>query len=395
MHPGTRGPATVTVGVPTETWPGERRVALVPSGVARLSNAGFDVAVERGAGERAGFPDGVYVSHGAKVVTRRDALQADIVLRVRGWGVSTDDVDADVAVADQVVIGLANPLFDPLVAVRAAERNLIAFALELVPRTMRAQAVDALSSQATITGYKAVLLAASELPKMLPLLTTAAGTVPPAQVFVVGAGVAGLQAIATARRLGAVVQAYDVRAAAQEDIESLGARAVLLPMAPGDAQDSSGYAKELGEAFHRRQQELLSDVVGPADIVICTALIPGKAAPVLVTAAAVGRMEPGSVIVDCAAERGGNCELTRPDETTVTDNGVTIVGPTNLPSTVPNDASVMYSKNMTSFLLLLVEHGRLAIDEGDDIVRSTLVTRDGEIVNGRVLESLRLEAQHV
>lgn len=394
MPPGALDRATLIVGVPAETRRGERRVALVPTAVTQLTKAGLDVTVERGAGERAGFPDEAYVSHGANVVTRREVLHADIVIRVRGWGVSTDDGAADAAAPGQVVIGLADPLFDPLVAVRAAERNLIAFALELVPRAARAQAVDALSSQATITGYKAVLLAASTLPKMLPLLTTAAGTVPPAQAFVVGAGVAGLQAIATARRLGAVVQAYDVRAAAQEDIESLGARAVLLPLAPGDAEDSTGYAKELGDAFYRRQQELLSEVVTGADIVICTALIPGRAAPVLVTAAAVERMEPGSVIVDCAAERGGNCELTRPDERTVTNNGVTILGPTGLPSTVPHDASVMYSKNVSSFVQLIVKDGRLSIDEGDDIIRSTLVTQDGEIVNGRVLASLR-EVQRV
>ncbi|HEU0303541.1 MAG TPA: NAD(P) transhydrogenase subunit alpha [Gaiellaceae bacterium] len=394
MPPGALDRATLIVGVPAETRRGERRVALVPTAVTQLTKAGLDVTVERGAGERAGFPDEAYASHGANVVTRREVLHADIVIRVRGWGVSTDDGAAGAAAPGQVVIGLADPLFDPLVAVRAAERNLIAFALELVPRAARAQAVDALSSQATITGYKAVLLAASTLPKMLPLLTTAAGTVPPAQAFVVGAGVAGLQAIATARRLGAVVQAYDVRAAAQEDIESLGARAVLLPLAPGDAEDSTGYAKELGDAFYRRQQELLSEVVTGADIVICTALIPGRAAPVLVTAAAVERMEPGSVIVDCAAERGGNCELTRPDERTVTNNGVTILGPTGLPSTVPHDASVMYSKNVSSFVQLIVKDGRLSIDEGDDIIRSTLVTRDGEIVNGRVLASLR-EVQRV
>jgi NAD(P) transhydrogenase subunit alpha len=214
-------------------------------------------------------------------------------------------------------------------------------------------------------------------------------------VFVIGAGVAGLQAIATARRLGAVVRAYDVRPTAQEDIESLGARAVSLPLPPGDVEDTGGYAKELGDEFRTRQQELLADVVAGPDVVICTALVPGGPAPLLVTAGAVRRMRPGSVIVDCAAERGGNCELTLPDETIVTNNGVTIVGPTNLPATVPHDASVMYSKNVTSFLLLLVQRGHLAIDEDDDIIRSTLVTRDGEVVNGRVLESLRREVQCV
>jgi NAD(P) transhydrogenase subunit alpha len=248
--------------------------------------------------------------------------------------------------------------------------------------------MDALSSQATVTGYKAVVLAADRLPKMLPMLTTAAGTIPPAQVLVVGAGVAGLQAIATARRLGAVVQAYDVRPAAQEDIESLGARCILLPLAPGDAEDESGYAKELGEAFYARQQELMAQAVAGVDVVITTALIPGAPAPTLITADAVAGMQPGSIIVDCAAERGGNCELTRADETVVTDNRVTILGPTNLPSTLPHDASLMYSKNIAALLGVIVKDGRLALDEEDEIVRGALVTKGGEIVNRRVREVL-------
>jgi NAD(P) transhydrogenase subunit alpha len=223
---------------------------------------------------------------------------------------------------------------------------------------------------------------------MFPMLTTAAGTVPPAQVFVIGAGVAGLQAIATARRLGAVVQGYDVRPAAQEDIESLGARCILLPLAPGDAEDHSGYAKELGEAFYRRQQELMAQVVAGVDVVVTTAVIPGKKAPLLITADAVAGMQPGSVIVDCAAERGGNCELTRANHRVVTDNGVTVLGPTNLPSQVPYEASVMYAKNAAAFLLHIVRDGALAIDPEDEIVKGTLVTREGEIVNKRVLESL-------
>jgi NAD(P) transhydrogenase subunit alpha len=256
--------------------------------------------------------------------------------------------------------------------------------------------MDALSSQATVTGYKAVLLAADRLPRMFPMLTTAAGTIPPAQVFVIGAGVAGLQAIATARRLGAVVQAYDVRPAAQEDIESLGARCVVLPIAWEGAEDESGYAKELGEDFSLRQQDYLAQVVAGADAVICTALIPGLPAPILVTEEAVRGMSPGSVIVDCAAERGGNCELTEPDATVTTEGHVTILGPTNLAAMVPHDASSMYSKNVSAFLLLLVKDGRLTIDTDDEVIRGTLVTKDGEILQDRIRDALETrEVQHV
>ncbi|HJS27077.1 MAG TPA: Re/Si-specific NAD(P)(+) transhydrogenase subunit alpha [Actinomycetota bacterium] len=375
------------VGVPLESNADEARVALVPTVIPQLTRSGLEVVVERGAGTSAGFPDDAYESHGARLGSREDVLEADIVVRVRGWGVD-DDGSLGVSHPDQVVIGMADPLGSPLAVRAAADHKLIAIALDLIPRITRAQAMDALSSQATVTGYRAVLLAADRLPKMLPMLTTAAGTIPPAQVFVVGAGVAGLQAIATARRLGAVVQAYDVRPAAQEDIESLGARSVLLPLAPGDAGDAGGYAKELSEAFYRRQQELLAEVAAGVDVLVTTAMIPGAPAPLLITATAVARMQPGSVIVDCAAERGGNCALTRADETVVTDNGVTILGPTNLPSTVPHDASLMYAKNVAALLGLITREGRLALDEEDEIVRQTVVTRDGEIVNGRVLRAL-------
>jgi len=375
------------VGVPRERSGGEARVALVPSVIPQLVKSGIDVIVERGAGEAAGFFDGAYARHGCRLGSRREALEADIVVRVHGWGFDRDG-NLEVSHPDQVVIALADPLGSP-VAVRAAgEHKLIAIALDLVPRITRAQGMDALSSQATLTGYAAVVLAAGRLPKMFPMLTTAAGTIPPAQVLVVGAGVAGLQAIATARRLGAVVQAYDVRPAAQDDIESLGARCVALPLAPGDAEDKSGYAKELGDAFYRRQQELLAHVVTGVDVVVTTALIPGVRAPVLITADAVAGMQPGSIIVDCAAERGGNCELTRAEQTIVTDNHVTILGPTNLPSTLPHDASLMYSKNITALLGLIVKNGTLALDEEDEIVRGALVTRGGEIVNRRVREVL-------
>jgi NAD(P) transhydrogenase subunit alpha len=307
--------------------------------------------------------------------------------RARGWGAG-EDLPAR---PGQVAIGIAEPLSDPGAVGDAAGRGLTALALDLMPRSTRAQAMDVLSSQATIVGYKAVLLAAVRVPRLFPMLTTAAGTIPPAQVLVLGAGVAGLQAIATARRLGAVVQAYDVRPAAQEDIESLGARALLLPLAPGDAQDESGYAKELGEAFFARQQQLLAEAVAGVDAVVCTAQIPGRPAPILVTAEAVGGMRPGSVIVDAAAPRGGNCELTRPGEEVVTDGGVTILGPTDLAASIPHDASAMLSRNVTAFLLHLVDHGRLVLDEDDDVVRATLVTREGRIVHERVREAMEVQ----
>ncbi|HET9248752.1 MAG TPA: NAD(P) transhydrogenase subunit alpha [Actinomycetota bacterium] len=378
---------TTLVGVPGERAPGETRVAIVPAVVPQLVKSGLEVVVERGAGTQAGFPDDAYASHGARLGTREEVLEADIVVRVRGWGFD-DAGGLDVWHPDQVVVGLADPFGSPIAVRAAAEHKLVAIALDLVPRITRAQGMDALSSQATVTGYGAVVAAASRLPKMFPMLTTAAGTIPPAQVLVIGAGVAGLQAIATARRLGAVVQAYDVRPAAQDDIESLGARSVLLPLAPGDAQDQSGYARELGDAFYRRQQELLAQVVVGIDVVVTTAMLPNTRAPILITADAVAGMQPGSIIVDCAAERGGNCELTRADELVVTENHVTILGPTNLPAAFPHDASLMVSKNIAALLDLVVSDGHLALDEEDEIVRSTLVTRGGEIVHGRVREAI-------
>jgi H+-translocating NAD(P) transhydrogenase subunit alpha len=378
------------VGVPRETFPAETRVALVPTVIPVLVKAGMDVVVEKGAGEAAGFPDDAYTEHGATIGKRRDVFDADIVAQVRTCGANPDAGSDDIERfhADQVIIGMADPLICPRGVLQAAERKVTAFAMDFVPRIARAQAMDVLSSQATVVGYKAVLIAAERLPKMFPMLTTAAGTVPPAQVFVIGAGVAGLQAIATARRLGAVVQGYDVRPAAQEDIESLGGRAVLLPLGPGDAQDESGYARELGPEFYRRQQELLAQVVAGVDVVITTALIPGKVAPVLITADAVARMQPGSVIIDCAAERGGNCELTRANKRVVTENRITILGPTNIASSVPHEASQMYAKNMAAFLINLVKDGELEIDLEDEIIKGTLVTRAGEIVHARVRQAL-------
>ena len=384
----------LVVGVPTETFPGEARVALVPSVVRRLSDAGMDVCVEHDAGERAGFPDESYAAHGARIGTRADVFRASIIAQVRTSGMNPENGrdDIDRLHPGHVVVGMSDALGSPEGVRQAAGRGIISFALDLMPRITRAQSMDVLSSQATVVGYKAVLLAANGLRKMFPMLTTAAGTVPPAQVLVIGAGVAGLTAIATARRMGAVVQGYDVRPSAQEDIESLGARCVLLPLQPGDAEDPAGYAKELGAAFYRRQQELIAQVVAGVDVVITTALIPGKRAPVLVTEEAVLGMPAGSVIVDCAAERGGNCELTDPDNDVVTENSVTILGPTNLASTVPHEASLMYAKNMVAFLLHVVREGELAIDLEDEIIAGTLVTREGEIVNPRVLGSLEVSS---
>ncbi len=380
----------IVVGVPRESFPGESRVALVPSVVPQLAKAGMRVVIERGAGERAGFDDELYEQHGAGLGSRHEVFESDIVVQVRTCGANPqagrDDIDR--FHPDQIIVGFADPLVCPMAVHQAAEHKIVAFAMDFVPRITRAQGMDALSSQATVGGYKAVLMAAGRLPKMFPMLTTAAGTVPPAQVFVIGAGVAGLQAIATARRLGAVVQGYDVRPAAQEDIESLGARAVLLPLEPGAAEDPSGYARELGPEFYRRQRELMAQTVAGSDVVITTALIPGRIAPVLITADAVAGMQPGSVIIDVAAERGGNCELTRPNKRVVTENRVTILGPTNLPSTVPYQASLMYAKNVTAFLLHLVRDGRIDLDREDEILRGMLVAQGGEIVHKRVREAL-------
>jgi NAD(P) transhydrogenase subunit alpha len=371
------------IGVPTEQFPGEHRVALVPASLAPLKKAGFDVLVERGAGARAGFPDGAYEEKGAQIAaSRAEVFGADIVLQVRA---------GDVALMrqGQVIVGMADPLGAPEAVREIAARGVTAFALELIPRITRAQSMDVLSSMATIAGYKAVLLAANTLPRMFPLLTTAAGTVTPAHVFIVGVGVAGLQAIATARKLGAVVEAYDVRPAVKEQVQSVGAKFVELPLETGGAEDKGGYAKAQDEAFYQRQREMMARVVAGNDVVITTAVVPGKKAPVLVTADMVRGMAPGSVIVDLAAERGGNCELTRPDEVVV-EKGVTILGPTNLPSTVPYHASQMYAKNVTTFLLHLVKDGAVTLDPFDEITRDTLIAQGGEVVNARVRQALGL-----
>src|SRR5687767_4864285 len=371
------------IGVPTEQFPGEHRVALVPASIAPLKKAGFDVVIERGAGDRAGFPDTAYQEKGAHIfASRGEVFTTDIVLHVRAGEFASMR-------QGQVVIAMADPLGAPETVREIAARGVTAFALELIPRITRAQSMDVLSSMATIAGYKAVLLAAGTLPRMFPLLTTAAGTVTPAHVFIVGVGVAGLQAIATARKLGAVVEAYDVRPAVKEQVQSVGAKFVELPLETGGSEDKGGYAKAQDEAFYQRQRDMMVRVVAANDVVITTAVVPGKKAPVLVTAEMVRGMAPGSVIVDLAAERGGNCELTRADQVVV-ERGVTILGPTNLPSTVPYHASQMYAKNITTFLLHLVKDGAVTLDPNDEITRDTLITRDGEIVNPRVRQALGL-----
>jgi len=378
-------------GVLKETFPGERRVAVVPSAFPLLTKAGVEVVLESGAGVAAGFPDGAFKDKGARIVaSRAEVLEAArVLLQVRplaGGESGIAGVDAR-----HVLVGLLDPLGAPSGIQTLAVRGVTAFALELIPRITRAQSMDVLSSAATITGYKAVLLAANALPQMFPMLMTAGGTLAPARVFVIGAGVAGLQAIATAKRLGAVVQAYDVRPAVKEQVESLGAKFVELPLEAADAQDKGGYAKAMDESFYRRQRETMLKVVAASDVVIATAAVPGKKAPILLTAEMVDGMPPGAVVVDVAAEQGGNCELTRPGET-VTRGAVTILGPLNLPSTVPQHASQMYGKNVATFLALLVAGGELKIDLADEIVRETLVTRDAEVVHPRVREALGLPA---
>ena len=378
------------VGVPKEAFPGERRVAIVPGVVPALAKASLDVLIEPSAGAEAGFTDAAYTDAGARLAASRAQVfaDADVVLQVRSPGAAGDAGRADLEQlrAGQAIIGLSDPLGEPAAARAVAERGVIAFSMELIPRITRAQSMDALSSMATIAGYKAVLLAAEALPRMFPMMMTAAGTITPAKVFVVGAGVAGLQAIASARRLGARVEAYDVRPVVKEQVESLGASFVELPLETEGAEDAGGYAKAQDESFYRRQRETMARVVAASDVVITTALIPGKTAPILVTADAVAGMSPGSVVVDLAAERGGNCELTQADETTVTDNDVTILGPTNLPATVPYHASQMYAKNISTLLLHLVKEGALALDMEDEITAGTLVSRDGAVVHARIRE---------
>ena len=383
------------VGVPKESYPGERRVALVPAALPNLAKAGLEVVIEAGAGEQAGYPDAAYVEKGAKVLADRSAVfsTADIILQVLCYGSNdvTGKADLPLMHRGQALIGFLRPFGSAEVIEQIAQAGVTAFSVELMPRTTRAQSMDALSSMATVCGYKAVLLAAETSPRIFPMMTTAAGTITPARVFVIGAGVAGLQAISTARRLGAVASAYDMRPAAKEQVQSLGGRFVELPIEAKDAQDTRGYGTAQDESFYARQRELLTKVVAESDIVITAAVIPGKKSPVLITGDMVKGMAPGSVIVDLAAERGGNCELTQTGQT-VKVHGVTIIGAINLASSVPYHASQMYARNLVTYLTYMVKDGKLQLNLQDEIIRETMITSGGEIVNARVREFFKLPA---
>ncbi len=373
------------VGIPQETYPKETRVAMVPAQVQALTKVGFEVVVESGAGDAAGFPDAQYVDKGAEIVDRDGAFGADVIFQVRTSAANRETGEADLGRYREgsFVIGFCEPLDAGEAVERLAQTGVQLFSMELVPRISRAQHMDALSSQATIAGYVSVMQAASRLPKIFPMLTTAAGTISPARVLVIGAGVAGLQAIATSKRLGAIIQAYDVRPAAQDDVESVGAKLLQLPLEPGDAEDASGYAKDLGEAFYRRQQEFLATATSSIDVVISTALIPGKPSPLLLTEDAVSGMAVGSVIVDLAAARGGNCALTEAEQEIVA-HGVHILGPTNLPALAPTHASQLYARNLSNFLLAQNEDGAFVPKDDDEIIAETLVARGGKVVHPRL-----------
>jgi NAD(P) transhydrogenase subunit alpha len=378
------------VAVAKETFPAEKRVALAPNVVPSLIKAGLEVLIERGAGQAAGFPDSQYEEKGAKIVDSREAVfDADIVLQVRAAGANPVAGASDAALMkkDQTIIAACEPLSEPKAIEPIAKTGATLFALELLPRITRAQSMDILSSMATVAGYRAVLIAAEALPKMFPMMMTAAGTIKAARVFIIGAGVAGLQAIATAKRLGAVVTAYDVRPAVKEQCQSLGAKFLELELETTSAEDRGGYAQAMGEDFYKKQREMMLKVVAENDVIITTAAIPGKKAPILVTTEMVEAMQPGSVIVDLAAERGGNCELTEADKS-VEHGGVLVIGPTNMASGSSYHASQMYAKNITTFLLHMIDKGELKFDMEDEVVVDTMLTRGGKVVNARVCEAL-------
>ncbi len=378
----------MTVGIPVGHHSADRRVGLVPALVPSLTKAGLEILVERGAGESAGFPDADYERQGARIVADRNQLfaAADVILQLQGLGAGEDSLRPG-----QILLGLLNPLGAVEAVPVLARKGVTAFALELLPRISRAQPMDALTSMATIAGYKAALLAADSLPKLFPMMITAAATITPARVLVVGAGVAGLQAIATCRRLGAVVEAYDVRPDVKRQVETLGARFLELELETEDAEGEGGYARVMDEEFYRRQRELMTRAVAESDVVITTAAVPGKRAPLLITEEAVKRMQTGSLIIDLAAESGGNCALTRLGET-VEAHGVTILGPSNLAATIPHHASQMFAGNATAFLHNLMENGEMRLNLEDPIIRDTLLTHEGEVVSPRVRELLGLPA---
>jgi H+-translocating NAD(P) transhydrogenase subunit alpha len=378
------------VAIIKERFPGERRVALIPANVPQLAKLGLDVVVESGAGASAGFLDAHYRDKGAAVVeSLEEALQADILVQVRSAGADHDSGSAirSRLRSGQMVIGSCDPLGKPAVVKQFAESGATLFSLELVPRITRAQSMDILSSQATIAGYRAVLLAAMELPKMFPMMMTAAGTLTAAKVFIIGAGVAGLQAIASSRKLGAIVHAYDVRPACREQVESLGGKFVEVQLDAGASEDKGGYAKAMDEEFYRKQRELMASVVSQSDVVITTAAIPGRPSPLLITADAVRQMPTGGIIIDLAAERGGNCELTKADQRVV-ENGITILGPTNLPADIPNHASQMFGNNVVKFLGNMIKKGELTLNLEDEIIRDTMVAHQGQVSSQRIRDLL-------
>ena len=371
----------------------ERRVALIPETVAKLVKQGLEVFVEAGAGEKAFFSDADYETAGAKIISDSAQLwsEADILLKVSPPQTREDGrAEIELLKPESVLISFLNPLGNPVIAQQLANRQITALSMELIPRSTRAQSMDALSSQASLAGYKAVLIAAAALPKYFPMLTTAAGTIAPAKVFIMGAGVAGLQAIATARRLGAVVEAFDIRPAVKEEVQSLGAKFVEVKLEE-ETVAAGGYAKEISEDRKKRTQELVASHVKNADIVITTAQVPGRQAPRLVTEEMVAQMKPGSVIVDLAAEQGGNCACTEAGKDIIW-NGVTIIGPINLPSSMPVHASQLYAKNVTSLMQLLIKDKTLQINFDDDIVAAACVTHGGEIRNQRVKDALQTVA---
>ncbi len=374
------------VGVPKETFPGEKRVAISPASIPALAKSGIEVMVESGAGERAGYPDSVYVSKGATIVSSRSAVfAADAVAQVRAAGENLVNGAEDLQWMrpGQWIIASCDALSNLEASEAIAKTGASLFALELIPRITRAQSMDILSSQATIAGYRAVLLAAMELHKLFPMMMTAAGTLTAAKIFVLGAGVAGLQAIATAKRMGGIVYGYDLRTACREQVESLGGKFVELQIANSNSEDKGGYAKAMDEDFYRQQREQLAQTVAQCDVVITTAAIPGRKSPLLVTAEAVRAMQPGSVVVDLAAQRGGNCALTQADQR-ILDSGVTILGPTNIASEAAYHASLMFGNNVAKFLQNMVKAGQANINMEDEIVRETMVTRDGQVVHPKL-----------
>ena len=382
------------IGIPAEIKTAEKRVAMSPANVQSLTDKGVKVLFQTNAGDAAGYPDGLYTEAGATISADRAEIfaQADIILQVQSFGSNNENSEADLASlrSGQLVIGMMDPLASPQAAQAVAEKGATAIALELVPRISRAQSMDVLSSMATLAGYKAVLMGASAAPRIFPMLMTAAGTLQPARVLIMGVGVAGLQACATAKRLGAVVEAYDVRPAAREQIISVGAKPVELDLDTGESEGAGGYAKAQGEDFLKRQRELMTAVVAEQDIIITTAAIPGAKSPILVTEDMVKAMKPGSVIVDLAAERGGNCDLTEEGKTVVA-HGVTILGPENVPSELAYHASQMYGKNMQALLeLILDDEGNLNLDFNDEIVAGTVVAHEGKIPHPHMRKLLGL-----